>query len=51
MMVEGEAKECCEEDLVKALELAHDAIRIQVKAQEELRDLKGSYCKKRLCKT
>lgn len=37
MMVEGEAKECQEEDLVKALELAHDAIRIQVKAQEELR--------------
>src|ERR1700730_12034537 len=37
MMVEGEAKECSEEDLVKALELAHDAIRIQVKAQEELR--------------
>jgi len=37
MMVEGEAKECSEEDLVKALELAHDAIRIQIKAQEELR--------------
>jgi polyribonucleotide nucleotidyltransferase len=41
MMVEGEAKECSEADLVKALEIAHDAIRIQVKAQEELRDLKG----------
>ncbi len=41
MMVEGEAKECQEEDLVKALEIAHDAIRIQVKAQEELRDLVG----------
>jgi polyribonucleotide nucleotidyltransferase len=37
MMVEGEAKECSEEDLVKALELAHEAIRIQIKAQEELR--------------
>jgi polyribonucleotide nucleotidyltransferase len=41
MMVEGEAGECSEEDLVKALELAHDAIRIQIKAQEELRDKKG----------
>ncbi|HMC99368.1 MAG TPA: polyribonucleotide nucleotidyltransferase, partial [Ferruginibacter sp.] len=37
MMVEGESNECQEEDLVKALEIAHDAIRIQVKAQEELR--------------
>ena len=27
----------CEADLVKALQLAHDAIRIQIKAQEELR--------------
>ena len=41
MMVEGESDECQEEDLVKALELAHDAIRIQVKAQEQLRDLVG----------
>ena len=37
MMVEGEAKECAEADLVKALEIAHDAIRIQIKAQAELR--------------
>ncbi len=41
MMVEGEAKECSEADLVKALELAHDAIRIQIKAQAELRDQVG----------
>jgi polyribonucleotide nucleotidyltransferase len=41
MMVEGEAQECSEEDLIKALELAHDAIRIQIKAQEELRDMVG----------
>ncbi len=41
MMVEGESNECQEEDLIKALELAHDAIRIQVKAQEELRQLVG----------
>jgi len=41
MMVEGEAKECSEEDLVNALELAHNAIRIQIKAQEELREKAG----------
>jgi polyribonucleotide nucleotidyltransferase len=39
MMVEGEAKECNEEDLVKTLEVAHEAIRKQIKAQEELRDM------------
>ncbi|HEU4471454.1 MAG TPA: polyribonucleotide nucleotidyltransferase [Flavisolibacter sp.] len=41
MMVEGEAKECSEEDLVKALEVAHEAIRIQIRAQQELRDMIG----------
>ncbi len=41
MMVEGEAKECQEEDLVKALELAHDAIRIHIRAQAELRAQAG----------
>ncbi|MES1217902.1 MAG: polyribonucleotide nucleotidyltransferase [Bacteroidota bacterium] len=41
MMVEGEAMECSEEDLIKAIELGHEAIRVQVKAQEELRKLKG----------
>jgi polyribonucleotide nucleotidyltransferase len=46
MMVEGEAKECSEEDLVKALELAHDAIRVQIKAQEELRNKVGVTAKR-----
>jgi len=41
MMVEGQAGECSEEDLVNALQLAHDAIRIQIKAQEELRSKIG----------
>lgn len=41
MMVEGEAKECSEEDLVKALELGHEAIRLQIQAQKELRGKKG----------
>jgi len=41
MMVEGEAKECSEADLVEALQLAHDAIRVHIKAQQELRDKVG----------
>src|SRR6185295_2034061 len=46
MMVEGEAKECTEEELVNILQVAHDAIRVQVKAQEELRELKGITAKR-----
>jgi polyribonucleotide nucleotidyltransferase len=41
MMVEGGSKECQEEDLIKAIELAHQAIQVQVKAQEELRNKVG----------
>lgn len=50
MMVEGEAKECSEEDLVKALELAHDAIRVQIRAQQELRTKKGVTSKREYTK-
>jgi polyribonucleotide nucleotidyltransferase len=39
MMMEGEAKECSEEDLVRALEVAHEAIKVQIRAQQELRDM------------
>lgn len=46
MMVEGEASECSEEDLIKALEIAHDAIRIQIKAQKELWEMAGSKAKR-----
>ncbi|MEP7318578.1 MAG: polyribonucleotide nucleotidyltransferase [Panacibacter sp.] len=46
MMVEGESKECSEEDLLQVLQIAHDAIRIQVKAQEELRAAAGSPVKR-----
>ncbi|MEP6952275.1 MAG: polyribonucleotide nucleotidyltransferase [Ginsengibacter sp.] len=42
MMVEGQGKECQEEDLVKAIEVAHTAIKIQVKAQQELREKVGA---------
>lgn len=41
MMVEGEAKECQEEDLIKAIEVAHEAIKVQVAAQQALRDKLG----------
>ena len=50
MMVEGEANECQEEDLIKAIEVAHDAIRIQVKAQQQLCDLKGITVKREYAK-
>jgi polyribonucleotide nucleotidyltransferase len=50
MMVEGEAKECSEAELCQVLELAHDAIRIQVKAQEELRALAGVTSKREYTK-
>lgn len=36
MMVEGESKECSEEDLVQAIEKGHEAIRRQIAAQHEL---------------
>jgi polyribonucleotide nucleotidyltransferase len=35
MMVEGEMKEVAEEDLIEALKVAHDAIKIQCRAQRE----------------
>jgi polyribonucleotide nucleotidyltransferase len=41
MMVEGEAKECSEADLIEALEIAHNAIRGHIRAQQELRDKVG----------
>ena len=50
MMVEGESAECQEEDLIKAIETAHEAIKIQVKAQEELRALVGVTAKREYAK-
>ncbi|MBL7765881.1 MAG: polyribonucleotide nucleotidyltransferase [Chitinophagaceae bacterium] len=46
MMVEGESKECSEADLIKAIEIGHEAIKIQVKAQQELWELVGSPAKR-----
>ncbi|HZZ76268.1 MAG TPA: polyribonucleotide nucleotidyltransferase, partial [Puia sp.] len=42
MMVEGEAAECSEDDLILALQIAHDAIRIQIGAQVDLRAKVGA---------
>lgn len=50
MMVEGEAKECSEEDLISALQTAHDAIRVHIKAQEELRSKVGIVGKREYAK-
>ncbi|MEY4203235.1 MAG: hypothetical protein RL013_938, partial [Bacteroidota bacterium] len=40
-MVEGEANECQEEDLVEALKIAHEAIKTQIAAQERLAEMVG----------
>lgn len=50
MMVEGEGKECQEDDLIQAIETAHEAIKLQVKAQEELRDKIGAGAKREYTK-
>lgn len=41
VMVEGEANEVLEQDMIEALKIAHEAIRIQVKAQLELAEMVG----------
>lgn len=46
MMVEGESQECSEEDLIQAIETAHNAIKIQVQAQKELWEMVGSPAKR-----
>ena len=50
MMVEGESKECSEEDLVKVLEIAHDAIKVQIEAQKQLAIKVGSTVKREYTK-
>ncbi len=41
MMVEGEASECSEKDLVEAIRIAHEAIKVQCQAQLDLAELVG----------
>ena len=45
MMVEGEANECQEKDLVDAIKVAHDAIKVQCQAQLDLRAALGDAAK------
>ncbi len=41
VMVEGEAKECSEQDMLQAIQIGHEAIRMQIQAQHELVRLAG----------
>ncbi|MBD5308717.1 MAG: polyribonucleotide nucleotidyltransferase [Bacteroides sp.] len=49
MMVEGEMNEVSEADLLAALKAAHDAIKVQCKAQLELAEEVGSTVKREYC--
>ena len=44
LMVEGEAKECQESDMLEALKIAHEAIKVQCQAQLDLANLVGEKC-------
>ena len=50
MMVEGEAKECDEASLLKAIQIGHEAIHAQVMLQRELRDKLGLTAKREYTK-
>lgn len=41
VMVEGEANECSESDMIGAIKVAHEAIKVQINAQRELANLVG----------
>ncbi|NVN95388.1 MAG: polyribonucleotide nucleotidyltransferase [Bacteroidetes bacterium] len=49
MMVEGEMKEVQEEDMIEALRVAHETIKIQCKAQSELTEMVGKTKKREYC--
>ncbi|MCM1070981.1 MAG: polyribonucleotide nucleotidyltransferase [Alistipes timonensis] len=49
MMVEGEMKEVSEAELLEALKTAHEAIKVQCKAQEELAVAAGKTQKREYC--
>jgi polyribonucleotide nucleotidyltransferase len=50
MMVEGESKQCSEADVIKAIEIAHEAIKIQIQAQKELAEMVGNTAKREYTK-
>ncbi len=47
MMVEGESKECSEADLIEAIKIGHEAIKVQIKAQLDLAQLVGEKATKK----
>lgn len=49
MMVEGEMNEVSETDLLEALKAAHEAIKVQCKAQMELAEAAGATVKREYC--
>ena len=49
MIVEGEMDEVSEQDLLEAMKAAHEAIKIQCKAQMELAEEVGSTVKREYC--
>ena len=49
MMVEGEMSEVSEADLLEAMKVAHDAIRVQCQAQIELMEELGKTVKREYC--
>jgi polyribonucleotide nucleotidyltransferase len=49
MMVEGEMKEVSEADMLEALRIAHDAIKVHCKAQIEFAGIVGSTIKREYC--
>ncbi|MGD0581991.1 MAG: polyribonucleotide nucleotidyltransferase [Bacteroidales bacterium] len=49
LMVEGEMKEVSEAEMLEALKLAHDAIKIHCKAQMEFAEAVGSTVKREYC--
>ena len=49
MMVEGEMNEVSESDLLEALRVAHEAIKVQCKAQMELAEEAGATVKREYC--
>jgi polyribonucleotide nucleotidyltransferase len=49
LMVEGEMKEVSEEEMLEALKIAHDAIKVHCKAQVEFAEEVGSIVKREYC--
>lgn len=45
MMVEGEANECQESEMIEAIKIGHEAIKVQCAAQQKLADLVGDKAK------